>query len=547
MPIVDELISILGFEVRGEADAKRFEQRMDRIRNSMANLAVAATRWGTIAAGALAAGASVAGRSIVQTSAQFEGFRVQLETIEGSATAAQRSLDWITEFGKRTPYEVDGITEAFVRLKSQGIDPVADEAMRTLGDAASAMNEPLMRAVEAFTDASTFQFERLKAFGITTQQAGEDVVFSYTKNGKELQEVVQKNGEHIRRFLLDNFGERFTGAMDKQSRTFNGIVSNLADMWTDFQLKVGEAGFFDTVKAQLESLLGWVNRMDENGTLERWAKRFSDALTFATGMASDTVQRIGRHMTTLRDMFASDAWKPILQMFAGLFIALGIKMFPVMATLGLIAMAIDDILTWKSGGDSVFGSFLDWLERWAGIDLTGANEQLDGAATAADRMAGAVERLRDALRDVMGFFNANNNWTQRLDSLFEGMTGFDRSVIPNLGVFGGRESGGNSFDPEGIRSRLNQLQAQRSLDRNAGRNLPALGVELTDPVNMMRRGAAATINDSSDKSVNVNAPVTVNQTVTQATDAPRSAAEATGQAVSQSVGPAARVQSEGAR
>ncbi|MDG4813775.1 hypothetical protein P8629_12270, partial [Hydrogenovibrio sp. 3SP14C1] len=85
-----------------------------------------------------------------------------LETIEGSQEKAKASLDWIAGFAKKTPYDLAQVTESFVKLKAYGIDPIADDALRILGDTGSAMGKSLDQAVEAFADAATGEFERLK-------------------------------------------------------------------------------------------------------------------------------------------------------------------------------------------------------------------------------------------------------------------------------------------------------------------------------------------------------------------------------------------------
>ena len=101
------------------------------------------------------------GTQIVGTSAQFEKFQTVLETIEGSSEKAKASMDWVADFAAKTPYELNGVTDAFVKLKAYGIDPQTG-ALRSAGDAAAAMGKPLEQAVEALADAMTGENERLK-------------------------------------------------------------------------------------------------------------------------------------------------------------------------------------------------------------------------------------------------------------------------------------------------------------------------------------------------------------------------------------------------
>ncbi len=227
----------------------------------------------------IAAGVSLAAivGGFLTTSAQFEAYQTTLETVLGSAGKAKAAMAWVQNFAKTTPYELAEVTDAFVKLNAYGIDPQV-RALKSLGNAASAMNKPLDQAVEALADAQTFQFERLKEFGITTMQQGNRVALSYILNGKQMTVVTQKSALAVQKALLDIFDARFAGAMDRQAGTFNGIVSNLKDTWTGLQKVIGDQGFFAFVKDRLGGFLETLNRMSANGQLAVWAKRVSDAL-----------------------------------------------------------------------------------------------------------------------------------------------------------------------------------------------------------------------------------------------------------------------------
>ena len=103
-------------------------------------------------------------RGFVNTAQSFEKYQTILKTTEGSAQAAEKSMQWISEFAVKTPYELDETTDAFVRLRAYGLDPT-NGLLQTLGDTSAAMGKPLMQAVEAIADAITGENERLKKFG----------------------------------------------------------------------------------------------------------------------------------------------------------------------------------------------------------------------------------------------------------------------------------------------------------------------------------------------------------------------------------------------
>lgn len=241
------------------------------------DFARAAAGWGALAAGA-GAGWLVGGT--IGLASDFEQFQVVLENTEGSAEKARKAMDWVKSFAKTTPYEVAQVMEAFVALKSYGIDPMSGSLM-SLGNAASGMNKPLMQAIEMLADAQTGEFERLKEFGVRAKVTGDKVTFTYMKAGREISRTAKTSGTEINRAVLGIFDDRFSGMMDRQSHTLKGMWSNLQDMFANFQLDVADAGFFDTIKSKLQGVLDWINAKANDGTLKRWAENVSQWLTIA--------------------------------------------------------------------------------------------------------------------------------------------------------------------------------------------------------------------------------------------------------------------------
>lgn len=234
-------------------------------------------RVGQLAAATAAIGAGAAIGGIISVTSKFEQFQIMLEGIEGSAEKAKASMAWVRNFAKTTPYELDQVMEAFVQLKAYGIDPIGG-ALAAAGDAAAGMSKPLMQAIEALADAQTGEFERLKEFGIRARVEGNRVAFTYMKNGKEIRREVQANATAMREAITGIWSDRFGGMMERQSKTFAGMISNLKDGWTDFLLRVGQAGVFDKVKDKVQGVLDWLNARLADGSIDRWADNVSERL-----------------------------------------------------------------------------------------------------------------------------------------------------------------------------------------------------------------------------------------------------------------------------
>jgi phage tail tape-measure protein len=72
-----------------------------------------------------AAGLGLA-KNMLDTTAAFEKSLTILKTVEGSAEKAGKSFEWIQDFAQKTPFELQQVTDAFVRLRAYGIDPISE-------------------------------------------------------------------------------------------------------------------------------------------------------------------------------------------------------------------------------------------------------------------------------------------------------------------------------------------------------------------------------------------------------------------------------------
>lgn len=247
------------------------------------NMALMGARTVGLGVGAVGAGA-VAGTGffvtdMIKNAAKFEQYQVALEGTEGSAQKARKAMAWVQKFAKDTPYDIDTVTDSFVRARGVGIDPMTG-AFRILGDAAGGTRKTLMDSVEAIADAQTGEFERLKEFNITSSSKGNNVTFSWVdKAGKNASKTVKKNMKDIRQAVLSVFDQKYGGGMERQAKTLTGIWNNLQDVVTNFELSVAGKGIFDRVKSRLQEVLNWTDQLAKDGRLEAWAKDVSDELT----------------------------------------------------------------------------------------------------------------------------------------------------------------------------------------------------------------------------------------------------------------------------
>jgi len=226
---------------------------------------------GAIGAGLIGLGV-FAGKSLIDTASTFEKYQTVLETIEGSQAKAAKSIQWVSEFAAKTPYELDEVMDSFVKLRAYGIDPT-NGTLRVLGDTSAAMGKPIMQAVEAIADAMTGENERLKEFGIRASKQGDKIVYEYSKDGKTMRKVADaSNRAMIQATLMAIWNDRYSGAMDKLSGTWGGMMSNLSDQWQRFKLMIMQSGPFEQLRKRLAGLLERIDAMAKSGELQRLAE-----------------------------------------------------------------------------------------------------------------------------------------------------------------------------------------------------------------------------------------------------------------------------------
>lgn len=258
-------------------------QQALRVRSIVGDITGMFLRIGTVGLGlgAGAAGLGIAGVvNLGQTQQEFEDYAAVLETLEGSAAKARESLAWTTNFAAKTPYEIGEVTDAFVRLRAYGVDPTQG-ALRILGDTAAAFKgKSVTQAVEALADAMVLENERLKEFGVKASVSGSKVTYTYRDNEGKQQKVSTnaKDQEAIQDTLLGIFENRFQGSMERKSKTLGGMLSNLADQFTLFKLRIVQSGLGETIKKHLGEALDWFDRASKDGTLDDWANQLGTAL-----------------------------------------------------------------------------------------------------------------------------------------------------------------------------------------------------------------------------------------------------------------------------
>lgn len=258
--------------------------------------------------------------ALVDSQRNFDKLNSGLITMTGSAENAAKAFSVLQQFAKETPYGLNQAVEGFTKLVALGLNP-SKEALISYGNTAAAMGKDLNQMIEAVADASTFEFERLKEFGIKSSQQADTVSFTF----RGVTTTVKKNSEEIQKYLLNIGNTDFAGAMETRSKTLDGQLSSLADSFDGLVLAVAQSGFGDAVGEQaataedaITALTDAIASNEIAATLQDWVTLFNESFKFISDalndLAFDTEDKSADMSDSLGDIpDAIREWLPDIQ------------------------------------------------------------------------------------------------------------------------------------------------------------------------------------------------------------------------------------------
>ena len=189
---------------------------------------------------------SEVGKMGVEYNAQIETYQTALTTLTGSAEKANKIIEQVKKDAAETPFEVASLVKGNQLLISAGLSAEqARDDILALGNAISATGggeEELSRMVvnlqqiknvgkASALDIKQFAYAGIDVYGLLADYTGKtreevtDLEISYEDLTGALKFASQEGGKYF-------------NAMEKQSKTFNGQLSNLKD---NFMAFLGEA------------------------------------------------------------------------------------------------------------------------------------------------------------------------------------------------------------------------------------------------------------------------------------------------------------------
>lgn len=201
----------------------------------------------------------------LKAAADMEKLQVALKTaLGGNIKETEKSFKVINDFAARTPYGLEEVMGGFIKLKNMGLDP-SNKSLQSYGNTASAMGKSLNDMIEAVTDATTGEFERLKEFGIKASSTKDKVTFLF----RGVKTTIAKDAASIEKYLQKIGDTYFAGGIVEQSKTMYGQLSTLQD---NFKMAAAALGktlipsvneLFKRVTPLLDKLQSWIEKNPE--------------------------------------------------------------------------------------------------------------------------------------------------------------------------------------------------------------------------------------------------------------------------------------------
>lgn len=208
----------------------------------------------------LTIGLADVGRQMFDLAATNAKYNAVLTNTFQSATQAASSMAMIKDLAATTPFQVNELTSSYIKLVNQGFVPTRNQ-LENLGDLASAVGKPFDQLAEAVLDAQTFEFERLKEFGVRAEKHGNKIAFTF----KGVTTEVDAQSASIQRYLI-GLGDMqgVAGSMASIMETPIGKLSNLRDNFDSLLTQLGTK-LMPTIISVFEVLNKGISWVANNG------------------------------------------------------------------------------------------------------------------------------------------------------------------------------------------------------------------------------------------------------------------------------------------
>lgn len=205
---------------------------------------------------------------------EFDIINASLVTVTKSTANAKEAFDALTKYALETPYAMNEVTGAFIKLVNYGLEP-SEKALTSYGNTAASMGKSLDDMVNAVAQASVGNYMSLRQFGILAARDGENLTLQFQGTST----TIKNTSEEIQKYMISLGENQFAGAMAERMKTLEGAVANLADEWDTLFLTVSQSGIGDLMYQGVELASYAINEltaMIESNELAAWVTNITE-------------------------------------------------------------------------------------------------------------------------------------------------------------------------------------------------------------------------------------------------------------------------------
>ncbi|MGZ8497418.1 MAG: tape measure protein [Candidatus Binatia bacterium] len=228
-------------------------------------------------------------KSLIDANSEVERARVLLTGLsksvdtEGKLTDAARDMKFLFDTAKEAPFSLKEISNSFVKMRTVGIDDVENKIRNLTDSIANFGGDDLSLhratvAIQQMASKGVISMEELR------QQLGEAVPNAMQmmadgmgmSMGSFIKSVSEGKVKAIPAIegMMQQMELSVTGSSQRMMETWSGMVSQLQTNWMLLQKQVGDAGFFDAIKEELQTLNTFLQSDDALG----YAQAIGDGL-----------------------------------------------------------------------------------------------------------------------------------------------------------------------------------------------------------------------------------------------------------------------------
>jgi TP901 family phage tail tape measure protein len=330
----------LGFKVEGEANLGRFSKGLDNVGSKINGLARNITKFGAVAAGAF----SAVGFGMMKLAGDAAG---PLDALVKSADRAGVSFEALQRLGFAA--EQSGSSTQEMGSALEMMSGRLAEAARGSGRAKAVLDAYGISATTAtgkVKDANVFFLELADHMQTMSEAESLDLaqklglsrgLLTLLRSGRD---AIEAQGD-----IADQAGLVFSEQNARDAEKYNDTLNLFTRSLNALKTAVG-VDLLPAMTSVIERMQEWLNANRE----------------FIRSSISEVIERLSGHMTTLVRVMSNLDAGPMTALAAAV-----VLIASRYARFALFVVAIEDLMTHLGGGDSYFGSFIQWIESVTGV------------------------------------------------------------------------------------------------------------------------------------------------------------------------------------